>query len=974
MLTMTRRWLRFGLKLQSRPHAWKVRSGRRANRRLPDWLTWNRRFEALESRCLLASVKFAVVGDYGADNTSEGDVADEIKSWNPEFITTLGDNNYSDGAASTIDANIGKYYHDYIYPYKGTYGAGSPNSTNRFFPTLGNHDWHATGAKPYLDYFTLPGNERYYTFTKGPVQFFMLDSDPNEPDGRSPTSTQGTWFHSAISASTAPWKLVMFHHSPYSSGTHGSNEAMQWPFKEWGASAVLTGHNHIYERIVVDGFTYFTNGVGGDDVTTMGTAVPGTQFRDNSDFGAMRVNADDTHITFEFITRAGLVLDTYSMSKTTTLPSVSITASDASAAEPTNNGAFSVTRTGSTASSLAVSYTIGGTAANGADYNLLAGTVTIAAGQASASIPVTTKDDTLSEGPESVIVTITDTSTYNLGTSSSATVTIAGNEPASGSSLEVRVSASADDVEESSSGSMNLVSADLELVNDGNNQTVGMRFRNLTIPKGATITNAYMQFVTDYSSTGAASLAVRGQDIDNAPAFTSSADNVSARTKTSASVAWSPPDWPTADEAGAAQRTPNLKSIVQEIVDRSGWASGNSLVLIVTGTGVRRASAYDRAAADAPLLHVEYATQVQNQSPVVNAGADQSATFSSPSTSVVLNGTVTDDGLPSPPNLTLQWTKVSGPGTVAFSSATIARPTASFSAAGSYVLRLTATDGSIARSDDVTITLTQATSQTFEARTITGDDDAEETTGTSGRMYTTEVALDLGAYIVGLRYQGVNIPKGATITKAYLQFRAEKAGTAATSVTIRAQAIDNAPTFNTTPFNISSRATTTASAAWTIPSWTAGTTGSAQRSTDLSAVIQEIVNRSGWAANKALALIITGTGERAATSFQGTPAVSPLLHVEYTTAAQSQTAEFMMPGDWTSADTSIAASSMTPSTNAARSAAVLPASPALLSALGPIVITPASRMTAGRRVMGPIATSSQFDQALDEVFRRLGRA
>src|SRR5207249_2244460 len=126
------------------------------------------------------------------------------------FVITTGDNNYPDGAASTIDDNIGQYYHSFVYPYKGNYGLGATN--NEFWPCLGNHDWHATGALPYLNYFTLPGNERYYTFTRGPVQFFSLDSDSSEPDGRSSTSKQGLWLKSQLAASSALWKLVYTHY------------------------------------------------------------------------------------------------------------------------------------------------------------------------------------------------------------------------------------------------------------------------------------------------------------------------------------------------------------------------------------------------------------------------------------------------------------------------------------------------------------------------------------------------------------------------------------------------------------------------------------------------------------------------------------------------------------------------------------------------------------------------------------------
>lgn len=168
----------------------------------------------------LPAIRFAVIGDYGLDGAGLQQVADLIKSWNPDFIITTGDNNYPSGSAATIDNNIGKYFHDYIAPYKGQFGGGS--SQNRFFPTLGNHDWLAPGAQPYLDYFSLPGNGRYYSFTWGPVEFFSLDSDEHEPDKVGRSSTQAAWLKAGLAASSAPWRIVYFHHPPYSSGTtHG---------------------------------------------------------------------------------------------------------------------------------------------------------------------------------------------------------------------------------------------------------------------------------------------------------------------------------------------------------------------------------------------------------------------------------------------------------------------------------------------------------------------------------------------------------------------------------------------------------------------------------------------------------------------------------------------------------------------------------------------------------------------------------
>lgn len=263
-------------------------------------------------------VRFAVIGDYGnASKAAEGDVANLVKSWNPDFIITTGDNNYPLGDAATIDQNIGQYYHEFIYPYVGAYGSGA--IINRFFPSPGNHDWDTGTLQPYIDYFTLPGNERYYEFVRGPLHLFAIDSDSQEPDGRSSTSTQANWLRTRLAASTSPWQLVYMHHAPYSSSAnHGSIAIMQWPYQEWGADVVLAGHDHTYERIIRNGLPYFVNGLGGNGIYSFGSPITGSEVRFNGDNGAMLVQADASSITFQFITRAGTVIDTYTLDAAST--------------------------------------------------------------------------------------------------------------------------------------------------------------------------------------------------------------------------------------------------------------------------------------------------------------------------------------------------------------------------------------------------------------------------------------------------------------------------------------------------------------------------------------------------------------------------------------------------------------------------------------------------------------------------------
>jgi hypothetical protein len=171
----------------------------------------------------------------------------------------------------------------------------------------------------------------------------------------------------------------------------------------------------------------------------------------------------------------------------------------------------------------------------------------------------------------------------------------------------VRVATSADDAEERQTGSMDLTSSDLELVLHKDLQKVGIRFENVTVPAGATVAHAYIQFTVDETPSSATTLTIRGERAANAAPFAATAGDISRRAPTVAAVAWTPPSWPSVGAAGLAQQTPNIGAMIQEIVRGSGWASGNALVVIITGSGKRVAEAYNGDASRAPLLHVEYA-------------------------------------------------------------------------------------------------------------------------------------------------------------------------------------------------------------------------------------------------------------------------------------------------------------------------------------------------------------------------------
>ncbi len=173
--------------------------------------------------------------------------------------------------------------------------------------------------------------------------------------------------------------------------------------------------------------------------------------------------------------------------------------------------------------------------------------------------------------------------------------------PATGPVVETfmaQVNSDDDDAEESASGYVRLGSSDLELVEASSKassaQTVGIRFTQVNIPQGATITNAYVQFTADEKDSKETELAIFGERVDNAAQFSSSGNNISNRTKTDLSVLWQPETWDTVGRAGAAEQTPDLSDIVQEIVNQADWTANNALAIIITGSGQIAADGFYR--------------------------------------------------------------------------------------------------------------------------------------------------------------------------------------------------------------------------------------------------------------------------------------------------------------------------------------------------------------------------------------------
>lgn len=177
-----------------------------------------------------------------------------------------------------------------------------------------------------------------------------------------------------------------------------------------------------------------------------------------------------------------------------------------------------------------------------------------------------------------------------------------------------RINANNNDMEEViGTGAADIGSSDLELVqesttNPSSLQIIGLRFTDLNIPKNAVITNAYIQFTTDETKNlSPCTLQIKVQDADNPLAFSGAGFDLQNRVKLQDSVTWTPlTDWMIIGEAGPAQVTSDISTLVQQIVNRNGWNAGQSIAFFFTGSGTRTAEAHDGSPSQAPELVVSY--------------------------------------------------------------------------------------------------------------------------------------------------------------------------------------------------------------------------------------------------------------------------------------------------------------------------------------------------------------------------------
>lgn len=239
------------------------------------------------------SVKFAVIGDNGTGKQPQYDIAEQMVAARTrfpfEFVIMLGDNLY--GSQDVV----GKFER----PYSELLQIGVP-----FYAALGNHD---DPTKRTYKGFNM-GGDRYYTFARQHVRFFVFDTNIMD-------RTQVSWIEASLKQSQEAWKIVYFHHPLYSDGgRHGSNVELRVIleplFVRYGVHAAFSGHEHFYERTTPQkGITYFIEGSSGQlrkgDVNR--SAMTAAAFDQDQTFMLVEIAGD--LLNFETISRTGIVVD-----------------------------------------------------------------------------------------------------------------------------------------------------------------------------------------------------------------------------------------------------------------------------------------------------------------------------------------------------------------------------------------------------------------------------------------------------------------------------------------------------------------------------------------------------------------------------------------------------------------------------------------------------------------------------------------
>jgi predicted MPP superfamily phosphohydrolase len=260
------------------------------------------------------AVKFAAMGDMGTGGKPQYDIGalmnEAHASFKFDFVIMLGDNLY--GSQKPND-----FITKFETPYKPLLEDGV-----KFYAALGNHDQQTNR-------FYKPWNmngERYYTYTKKYVRFFVLDSDYLD-------RKQLDWVENELKNSSDEWKIAYFHHPLYSSGgRHGSETdlrvVLEPLFIKYNVNAVFSGHDHVYERIKPQhDIYYFVSGSAGQlrQGDLRKTDLTAAGYDQEQTF--MLVEVDNDAMSIQSIARSGKTVDSATLARQKRAPQPQTTAS-----------------------------------------------------------------------------------------------------------------------------------------------------------------------------------------------------------------------------------------------------------------------------------------------------------------------------------------------------------------------------------------------------------------------------------------------------------------------------------------------------------------------------------------------------------------------------------------------------------------------------------------------------------------------
>jgi hypothetical protein len=442
---------------------------------------------------------------------------------------------------------------------------------------------------------------------------------------------------------------------------------------------------------------------------------------------------------------------------------------------------------------------------------------------------------------------------------------------------------------------MNTSSSDLDL----GQRHVGLRFRTVTVPQGATIVSAKIRFYSKGTSGNNGSLKIYGEDTDDASSFNTHNCNITNRTKTSEYATWNLSSW----NGYTYYYTPDIANVVQEIVNRTNWSSGNDMAFIIPQVANThwRAFSIECNSYYAPKVEIVYTAGGCTDCYVIDLDGSTIPTKTIISTDSSLTTSFNSGGNCSENNnfglnelniisgtvfldpdrngvLELADETVSGKKIVLFDDPNcngqidlgeLPLETTVSGADGTYeFVRPYICDGGNGGGGDL------------KKRVTSLSDDAEE--DDDGDMTLNSSDLDLSASeedFCGVRFTGLNIPQGATITEAYIQFEADDDDSQNTKIEICGEDTDDASTFTSSDYNISGRDRTSAKVTWTPSGWIEDQD---YRTPNLREVVEEVVGRTGWSSGNAMSFIFKNIyGERDAKTINGGSA--PILYVKYST-------------------------------------------------------------------------------------------